>query len=93
MTIPSDENITACAGDYLSLMCITKGYATGYWMSKEYIGGGGQRLTFGLPQPLNYTLKSIVKGSDALATFVDTYEENGLTVLEIKLECTVSVPT
>ena len=91
MTIPSDESITACVGDYLSLMCITKGFPTGYWMSGIYIGDGGQRLEFGPPQPINSALNSTVEGSDAMATFVDTYEENGLTVIKIQLQFTVSV--
>jgi hypothetical protein len=87
-----DETIIACVGDHLMFTCTTRGYAIGHWTSNEYINGkgSGHQLAFGR-QRLHEIQNSTVKGSDASATLIEAYDENGLTVLVIKLQCTVSV--
>ena len=79
-------------GDNLNFICTTKNkrFTIGYWTSREYIGSTGQQLEFGSRQQLNQTKNSTIDDS-TFATLVAAYEENGLTVLKIKLQFTVSV--
>ena len=91
--VPPIRNVTACPGDYLTLLWnITVRTSTvGYCASDQYIGDrqSGRRLEFHeliLNDTQNYTV-------DTFGTLIDAYEVNGsgLTALEIELRCTVSV--
>ena len=89
--VAPDGTIEACVGADLSLTCEIKGHSIGFWTSNEYIGHQqGHRLELAQGGKDNET--SLVDPT-TVATLVRAYQEDGLTVLEIELQFTVSKET